>query len=185
MGVLSVAELAPHLARRVLHVEIDIWQGKFAGRVLDEALIIELHRRICGDLVPELAGRWRRIDVQVSDYEAPSFVKVAQLMRDYALDLQARSASLDGGLGERVLEFLAFAEGRLLSIHPFEDFNGRTTRVLLSELLRRMRLPAVDPTPDEGAATTAYLQALQAADRADWQPLIVSWRQRFENEGRT
>ena len=81
-----------------------------------------------------------------------------------------------------MLEFLAFAEGRLLSVHPFEDFNGRTTRVLLAELLNRLRLPALDPTPDPGADTDQYLRALNAADRIDWQPLVAIWLARFAKE---
>ena len=182
LGVLSVAELAPHLARRVLLVEIEIWQGQFAERVLDEALILDLHRRICGELVPEIAGRWRRVNVSVGSHEAPSFVRVGPLMRDYVLDLQARSRKLGDALDDRLLEFLAFAEGRLLSIHPFRDFNGRTTRLLLAELLRRLRLPPVDPTPDGADERERYLMALQAADHADRQPLIVAWINRFEEE---
>lgn len=172
--------MAPHLSVRVQDLEADIAEGRYAGRTLDEDLILELHRRICGDLVPDLAGRWRRVDVRVSDHEAPSYPSVPMLMRDYCLDLQARLAALKGPLDEPILEFLAFAEGRLLWIHPFEDFNGRTTRVLLAELLRRLDLPDIDPTPDPGAATARYLEALHAADRADWQPLIAIWQTRFE-----
>ena len=182
LGVLSVADLAPNLARRILLVEIEIWQGRFAERVLDEALILDLHHRICGELVPEIAGRWRRVDVSVGSHEAPSFVRVGPLMRDYVLDLQARSGKLGDALGDRLLEFLAFAEGRLLSIHPFRDFNGRTTRLLLAELLRRLRLPPVDPTPDGADERERFLMALRAADHADWQPLIVAWINRFEEE---
>ena len=182
LDVLSGTGLAPHLARRVLLVEIEIWQGRFAERVLDEALILDLHRRICGELVPEIAGRWRRVNVSVGSHEAPSFVRVGPLMRDYVLDLQARSSKLGDALDHRLLEFLAFAEGRLLSIHPFRDFNGRTTRLLLAELLRRLRLPHVDPTPDSADERERYLMALKAADHADWQPLIVAWINRFEEE---
>jgi CRISPR-associated endonuclease/helicase Cas3 len=129
-----------------------------------------------------MAGRWRRVDVRVSDHEAPFHLSVPMLMRDYCRDLEVRIAALGGTLDDRTLEFLAFAEGRLLWIHPFEDFNGRVTRVFLAELLQRLGLPAVDPTPDPGPETERYLQALQAADRADWWPLITLWRERFEKE---
>jgi CRISPR-associated endonuclease/helicase Cas3 len=103
-------------------------------------------------------------------------------MRDYCLDLQARLGALTGPTDDRIPEFLAFAEGRLLWIHPYADFNGRTTRVLLAELLRRLDQPALNPTPDPGIETDLYLQALKAADRADWQPLIDIWLARFDKE---
>ena len=101
-------------------------------------------------------------------------------MRNYVQDLSARLDHLPPAPDDRWLETLAFAEGRLLSIHPFTDFNGRVTRVFVDWLTRRLDLPDVDPTPDEGPATQRYLAALRAADRNDWQPLMVIWRERFE-----
>ena len=53
------------------------------------------------------------------------------LMRDYGEDLRVRLENSSGHADDRVLETLAFAEGRLLSIHPFTDFNGRVTRLFL------------------------------------------------------
>jgi CRISPR-associated endonuclease/helicase Cas3 len=183
LGILSYAELAPHLALRVQDLEADVAEGRYADRALDEDLIRDLHQRICGDLVPEIAGRWRRVDVRVGQHQAPDYPRVPVLMRDYCLDLQARCVGLSGHIDERVPEFLAFAEGRLLWVHPFADFNGRTTRVLLAELLRRFGLPAIDPTPESGAETERYLGALRAADRADWTPLIARWIDLFAREG--
>ena len=85
---------------------------------------------------------------------------------------------------DRTPECLAFAEGRLFSIHPFEHFNGRLTRTFLAENLPRLDLPAMDPTPEAGQDSERYRQALQAVDRANWQPLITVWRGRFEKEAR-
>jgi CRISPR-associated endonuclease/helicase Cas3 len=79
------------------------------------------------------------------------------------------------------LELLAFTEGRLLSIHPFTDFNGRAARLFLRLLLRRLDLPAIDLVPG-GQESSAYLAALAAGDHANWTPLITIWRQRFEKE---
>ncbi|MGH8563951.1 MAG: hypothetical protein ACREXW_07610 [Gammaproteobacteria bacterium] len=93
------------------------------------------------------------------------------------------SSSAQRVLNDRTLECLAFAEGRLLSIHPFEDFNGRLTRAFLAEILQRLDLPAVDPTPEAGQDTERYRQTLKAADRADWGPLVTVWRERFEKGG--
>ncbi len=104
-------------------------------------------------------------------------------MRDYVLDLRARIEALPHEASDLLLELLAFAEGRLLSIHPFADFNGRTTRVFIDWLTRRLDLPDVDPTPDEGAATDQYLAALRAADRHNWQPLMAVWRERLQQGG--
>ena len=182
LGIQSHVELAPHIALRVLTLEADIADGRFSNRALGEDLILEFHQHICGDLVPGMAERWRRVDVRVGDYEAPPHPHVPALMRDYCRDLEVRIAALAGTLDDRTLECLAFAEGQLLWIHPFEDFNGRLTRAFLAELLQRLDLPSLDRTLDPDLDTERYLQALQAADRADWGPLVTVWRGRFERE---
>ena len=70
-GFLSYTELAPLLAERVAKVEAMLTAGEFELRSLDDSLLMELHRRICGDLVPEWAGRWREIEVRVGNLQPP------------------------------------------------------------------------------------------------------------------
>ena len=82
-------------------------------------------------------------------------------------------------LSDLTLELLAFAEGRFLTIHPFSDFNGRTIRLFLRELLRRLDFPRVILEPDTDAGRAAYFAALEAADRRDFQPLVSIWRDRL------
>ena len=100
-------------------------------------------------------------------------------MRDDALDLQARWHAAAGDQVDLALEFLAVADGRFLTIHPFRDFNGRTIRVFLSELLLRLDLPLVDLAPESETHRAAYFTALEAADRLDWHPLLTIWKARF------
>ncbi|GIK35058.1 MAG: hypothetical protein BroJett010_16170 [Gammaproteobacteria bacterium] len=180
LGILSYAELAPYLARRVEQIQYAIRQGNLDRRPLDEQLFLDLHQRICGELTPNFAGRWRSEEVVVGEHHPPLPHLVAQRMCDYVRDLQARFDGLPHEADDSLLELLAFAEGRLLSIHPFTDFNGRTTRVFIDWLTRRLDLPDVDPTPEDGAATADYLAALRAADRNEWQPLMAIWRERLQ-----
>lgn len=176
-GILSYSELAPLLAERVLRVQERIETAAYADRPLDDLLIRSLHGDFCGDLVPDWAGRWRTVAVRVGTHEPPEPPRVPELMRNYALDFQAR---LEGETPvERLPEALAFAEGRLLSIHPFADFNGRLARLWLWELLRRLRLPPVELVNPVPAAAQAYLAALRAADQQDYHPLEALWRQRL------
>lgn len=179
LGVLSYADLAPHLARNVLALERQIADGEFVQALLNDALLLQFHKLICGDLVPQLAG-WRKTNVAVGAHAPPDFFRVPALVREYGLDLQARLSASRDQLDDLLLESLAFAEGRLLSIHPFTDFNGRVTRVWMREILRRLDLPPVQLAPTEELAREEYLVSLQAADRNDWRPLMNVWRQRFE-----
>lgn len=178
LGPLSYQALAPHLGRAAREVEASIESGAFDDQALNEHLIADLHRRLCGALTPQLLG-WRRSEVLVGTHTPPLPHRVPELMHTYALDLQARlGVGADAGSADALLEALAYAEGGLLSIHPFADFNGRTTRLFLRLLLRRLDLPTVALAPPPEAAQ-AYLEALRAADQRDWRPLCGQWRQRF------
>jgi CRISPR-associated endonuclease/helicase Cas3 len=180
-GILSYAQLAPLLAERVLRVQEDIEDEAFAARPLDEALLLDFHSGICGDLMPDWAGRFRVNEVMVGRHSPPPPHQVPVLMRDYFADLNFRLSPVSRSEDALLVEALAFAEGRLLSIHPFPDFNGRVTRLLLSELLRRTDLPPVELAPSDGEMAKEYLAALRAADALDWKPLIECWKTRLEN----
>ncbi len=153
LGILSYAECAPHLARNALALERQIESGKFSKSILDDALLLQFQRLLCGDLVPQLAG-WRRTNVTVAAHAAPEFFRVPALVREYGLDFQARLSSLANVNDDSLLETLAFAEGRVLSIHPFADFNGRVTRIWLREVLRRLDLPPVRLVPVPSGQTS-------------------------------
>ena len=182
-GILSYSEVAPLLAERALRLETALYQSGFASWPPDERLAAEFHRRICHDLVPDWAGAWRTIEVRVGHLTPPAPHQVPLLMRDYGADLLARWPAASAALGELTLELLAFAEGRFLTIHPFQDFNGRTIRLFLLELLRRLDLPRVVLAPAQESERQAYFHALEAADRCDWQPLVAIWKDRFATAG--
>ena len=172
-GILSYGELAPLLAERVTGAETEIYREVFQDHPLDESLLQSLHARICGDLVPEWAGRWRKSEVVVGNLKPPPAFRVAGLMRDYALDLQARWPEAARTLSDLTLKFLSCAEGRFLSIHPFQDFNGRTIRLFLLELHRRMDLPRVVLAAESVEDRAAYFSA--------WRPptkmtCVRSWK---------
>jgi CRISPR-associated endonuclease/helicase Cas3 len=173
---LSYAQLAPLLAERVLGVLQDIEDGIFAARPLDESLLLDLHRNICGNLIPDWAGRFRTNEVKVGQHSPPPSHQVPMRVRDYFADLNIRLA----GKEILLLETLAFAEGCLLFIHPFPDFNGRATRLLLAEILRRQELPPVELAPTNDIARRNYIGALEAADKLDWTPLTKLWQERLE-----
>ena len=179
-GLLSYSQLAPLLAAQVLRVERGIAAASFAAQPLAPELILEFHRQIAGELCPDWAGRWRDAEVRVGEHHPPAPHRVPMLMRDYGEDLRVRLENASSHMDDLLLELLAFAEGRLLSIHPFTDFNGRVTRLFLRELLRRLELPPVDLVPTDPTGEAAYRGALQAGDALNWRPLVKAWQQRFE-----
>ena len=178
-GRLSYAELAERLAAPLLAIDVRQRRGEYAEKALNEALLLGLHAELSGALFPAEAGRYRQKPVQVGAHEPPPPNLVAQRMRDYIGNLSERMQHLSGEADDLLLEFLAYAEGELLSIHPFPDLNGRMSRLWLTEVLRRLRLPPVDVVPPSAEFRARYLAALGAADRRDWAPLMALWKERL------
>lgn len=178
IGILSYHELAPLLVEHVSHTEVAILNRLLANLSIHD-LLLEIHRRICADLIPDIADHWRLRDVRIGVHEAPPHWQVPVLMRNYAADLEARLRNLDDVGSEQLIDDLTFAEGHLLHIHPFEDFNGRVSRLFLIELLHRLSLPLIDPTASPGEETDRYFAALRSYDQRDPRPLADIWRHRL------
>ncbi len=186
LGIKSYSELAPHLAKGVERVMASLLEQSPEELKITPEFICKLHKDAFGELFPSWAGRYRDKDVAVGIYNPPHYFEVPVLMRGCCDDLEFRFSSLGSNpaISDMLLETLAFAEGRLLSIHPFPDFNGRVTRMLLFALLYRLDLPPVQLVPDDRneAETEEYLKALSEADQMNWQPLVEIWRKRFGME---
>lgn len=182
-GRLSYSELAARLAEPLLHIIQRILAGAYALHRFDQHLLLHFHAELCSDLFPDQAGRYRHRAVQVGAHEPPEPHQVPARTLDYVRNLETRLQHLPAEPDERWLETLAYAEGELLSIHPFPDLNGRISRLWLTELLRRLGLPPVDIVPCDVAFRERYLAALAAADRRDWRPLAALWRERLGRPG--
>lgn len=104
---------------------------------IDEALIRETHRRLLAGQSELLTpGEYRRGENRVGGpdgeivFTTPPSGDVPELMREFAAWLRA-----DHGLPAPVRAGLAHLE--FVAIHPFNDGNGRTARVVARQLLIR------------------------------------------------
>ncbi|MCL2451916.1 Fic family protein [Candidatus Saccharibacteria bacterium] len=180
-GVLTYAQLADQIAPHLLSLLSDIADGKFLARDFDENLIREFHRRIIGEILPDIAGKWRGVTVQVGVHVAPPPSEIPLKMREYVANLRERFSHAD--TTDLQVELLAYAEGEFLTIHPFADFNGRTIRALLTELLMRLDLPPVEVAVQRNTPMfKRYQNALAEYDNDRLQPLIDFWVERFSDE---
>ncbi|MBI3236938.1 MAG: Fic family protein [Chlamydiales bacterium] len=73
------------------------------------------------------------------------------------------------------VEMAAITHHRLVSIHPFENGNGRFSRLVADRFLLAFRCPhPIWPNHlnQDGAPRKMYIQTLKDADRGDYTPLI-------------
>ena len=121
--------------------------------------------------VPIRSGEYRRGYVKLrSSNLLPSFpFSIDADMRDldqYVLKEQYRLASLRVN---QIVPFISYVYHTITRIHPFEDGNGRTARLLVNLFLRRHCLPhIIIPKVDN---EDQMRQTLRAADLGDMKPL--------------
>ena len=126
------------------------------GVPLNEMDIRSLHNLIMRRSDPDSAGRYadqgRFVLTDIGRHAFPSPAEVP-----------ARMGELSGWLAaETDTPETAFtAHRRLVNIHPFNDGNGRTARLLMNLVLLRGGYPPVAVRPEDRAA---YLAALQGQD---------------------
>lgn len=179
-GILTYAELSDLIAPNLKKLLNDIADEQYRNRLIDEDMIQEFHRRIVGDLMPNLAGKWRPVPVMVGNWLPPEPYEIPVQIHEYIQNLQTRLSNSD--TIDLQIETLAYAEGEFLHIHPFQDFNGRTIRAFLDELIRRLDLPQVDTAVERNTPKfKQYQNALAEYDNGRMDSLIKFWQERFGN----
>ena len=67
-----------------------------------------------------------------------------------------------------VIKLLACFQHRFVFIHPFQDYNGRTARILTSLILLQLNLPTIEIKVVKSTYRKQYLKAMQRADEGDY-----------------
>ena len=129
---------------------------------LTEMDVRSLHRLVMLRSNPAIAGRYadqgRYVLTDTGRHSFPSPAEIPALMGDFARWLGTAADTPD----------TAFAAHRLLvDIHPFNDGNGRTARLLMNLVLIRGGYPPVAVRPEDRPAYIATLQQAQAGGGAE------------------
>lgn len=133
---------------------------------LNEKLLLKLHHVCFGWIFPAWAGKYRKINVQTSTHEFPPFQKVPELTRNFFADLNERLKH-----SPDPIKLIAWAQHRLVWIHPFKDYNGRTARLFSNLLMLRLGLPLAEIKVETEKDRQTYIAALKSADGGNYQPL--------------
>lgn len=122
---------------------------------LTEFDVRNLHALVVKRADPEIAGRYatsgRYVNTDTGRHHFPSPAEIPALMGDFAAWLGQASATPETAFA---------AHQRLVDIHPFNDGNGRTARLLMNLILIRGGYPPVAVRPED---RLAYIRGLQQA----------------------
>lgn len=97
--------------------------------LVDENLILEIHKKILSGLDDENSRRYRNVRVRISGSAVilPNYMKVPELMSEFNHWLKTDKSN--------IVHKSIVAHFRLVSIHPFIDSNGRTARLMMNMML--------------------------------------------------
>ena len=80
-GRITYTELSDLIAPKLLSLLDDVNDGKYREHPFDEELILNFHKRMIGDIMPEIAGVWRKVLVGVGNWIPPEPHEVPVKMR--------------------------------------------------------------------------------------------------------
>ncbi|GFO50559.1 adenosine monophosphate-protein transferase ficd [Plakobranchus ocellatus] len=126
--------------------------------------ILDIHTRVLGYVDPTEAGRFRNNQVYVGEFTPPPANELPEQMDGLVEWLNSPSS-----LALHPVEFAALAHYRLVTIHPFYDGNGRTSRLLMNLILMQAGFP---PVSIEVSDRLAYYETLQQGNDGDIRPFI-------------
>lgn len=134
-------------------------------------LICKLHEVSFAWIFPKWAGKYRKIQVTISGHEAPFYIQVPEMMFNLCGDLDTRFKHLPKSESDNfiveVVKLLAWFQHQFVLIHPFQDYNGRTARMLTIFLLLKLNLPPIEIKVENKSDRNHYINALQKADKGD------------------
>lgn len=98
---------------------------------LNEREVLTIHNLILRGILPDDAGRYRKVQVMIkgSAFMPPQPFLVAKEMEDFFIWYEANKNSL------HPIVLAAELHERLVTIHPFIDGNGRTSRLIMNLIL--------------------------------------------------
>lgn len=129
------------------------------------------HRLImCGLLPPSRCGVYRKGTVSVGNHDLifPAPSAVPAMMTEFCKDFPRL---MPGHVTYDVVMKAAEISYRFVRIHPYQDGNGRVSRVLMNLMLWRTHPPAYLKADAKGRHR--YGQALRRADRGFLEPLAA------------
>lgn len=110
-----------------------------------------------------------------SDKEAPQYFQVPGLTKNLCEDLAERLKHLSSKESKEfileVVTLLAWFQHRFVFIHPFQDYNGRTARMITILILLKLNLPPIELRAEKKTDRKQYLTAMQKADDGDYSLL--------------
>lgn len=128
-------------------------------------LIRSLQQLVVKETEPKSAGSYRTGNVAItgSSHKPPEAHEVPQLISELVSWVTSHQKKL------HPVEIAAIVHHKLAHIHPFDDGNGRTARLVMNLLLMRTGYPLVVILKND---RKKYYDTLEQADKGNYKPFV-------------
>jgi len=105
--------------------------------LFNKRILLDIHHLILKNIDMQNAGKYRNVDVMISGsaHKPPTFLQVQNLMEEYFNFYEENKDTLNPVI------LSAEIHERLVTIHPFIDGNGRTSRLMMNLILLQHGFP--------------------------------------------
>lgn len=135
---------------------------------LSLVLVKKWHKELFAQTKPEIAGLLRDYDVRISQSEfiPPPHTSVNLLVSGFFTWYNVNKKKLNP------VELAALVHLKFVTIHPFGDGNGRTTRLMINHILNTFDYPLLDI---DYADRRSYYTALEKSQTKDDDLPFLQW----------
>ena len=135
---------------------------------ISTSLVLEIHK-IAFEQLYDWAGKWRTTEVSVGQLIPPKAVMVLQAMYQFLDNLNFK-ISISKTLNEQI-DCLVYAHYEFIKIHPFNNGNGRTGRIVMNLVALKFGYQPLELYYREGESRKFYINAMKTADNGDFKML--------------
>jgi len=135
---------------------------------LNLSIVLYWHKLLLQDTDKEIAGQIRNHQVAIAGtaVQLPSPVELNPLLDDFFAGYNKEKNRL------HPVELAALVHLKFVSIHPFTDGNGRTSRIMMNFVLHKNQLPMLDISYSNRAS---YYTALERSQKTGKEYIFVQY----------
>ena len=136
--------------------------------IFSTQLILEIHR-IAFEELYDWAGKWRTTQVNVGQFVPPDPSQILQLMYQFIDNLNFKIEEAKNS--EEHISSLSYAHYEFVRIHPFNNGNGRTGRIVMNLCALKFGYKPLELYRREGDSRKIYIDAMKSGDAGNFEPL--------------
>ncbi len=158
-----------HEAKGIAASELFVFQLDSETEISTQ-LLLEIHSIAFSELY-DWAGSWRTTTVTVGQLTPPEPSKVLQLMYQFTDNLNFK---IHNAFTQKDhIDCLTFAHYEFIRIHPFNNGNGRTGRILMNIVALKFGYKPLELYHREGDSRKTYIDAMKLADNGNFESLTT------------